>query len=729
MSSLLFENLQMMHETKESKKVVTEGILDIPEKIKAWVEKHREDKQVKQILSSIESKGGDVSAFFEELVPSQGPAETKAGELIRATMRLLYRDYNDGDKYYEGYGVETCGSAVAFLISKGFKSLVTFAEEQQNTYDEMPDEKYTEFLNELANEVIAHIENNPSLLIEKNDEDCLKADTSIMDELEKKYQFDFCLTDDIIRHIDNGDISESDAEYEISTWEYCDNIEKQYSYSYVINDLTKDGFDELNRSFFRWLDTYSNDLNNEYPEEDEDWDEYDESLKIKKEFRDLSLNEFNKLKKALNRRNPLKKIMRIWPVIPTRQDYETICKIDVYAKFLEDGSSNNVHWGSGIHAYNITINLIDETISIDDYYDMSDRSIDRYLNNLRNIESFEGVDIDTLKNSFKTAIENSKTDVTKVLKEKNFIYNLTGKVKRSDKDAYTLDLDESKKLTEDFDSSMPNWLMKGIKLKNTRYSRHDDLNYNYALDTLKWNNETNPKSGKLDQYANEGYIVAALIDTSGDKHLGNYIVYCPKLYINNNATITIKDRDRKICNMSMKALEPYIKELAIADANTTIIDKKRDQRRKDQSGSIDRYRVDPTSPYNAPSLDKSGYVEDPYKYKNLLAEKHLSNYYERLSDLYVYITEVKEKIKEFIAGDNFLADPNKSEYTNASKFNKIIKNYDDAVYDYKYCMQTLNKMSSGEKTAAFSSDPLYIKFNERVASAEKECAAVIELMK
>ena len=36
--------------------------------------------------------------------------ETVGGEIIRAINRLGYRWWNDGDKFFVGYGVETCGS-------------------------------------------------------------------------------------------------------------------------------------------------------------------------------------------------------------------------------------------------------------------------------------------------------------------------------------------------------------------------------------------------------------------------------------------------------------------------------------------------------------------------------------------------------------------------------------------------------------------------------------------
>ena len=55
--------------------------------------------------------------LFDKLVPGQGTAETLEGEMLRAVNRLVYRYYNDGDKYNEGYGTETAGPAHSFLVN------------------------------------------------------------------------------------------------------------------------------------------------------------------------------------------------------------------------------------------------------------------------------------------------------------------------------------------------------------------------------------------------------------------------------------------------------------------------------------------------------------------------------------------------------------------------------------------------------------------------------------
>ena len=72
------------------------------------------------IIRSIEDSDYPFETAFDLLVPESGKCETLAGEMIRAMMRLLYRDYNDGDLFYEGYGLETAAPAASFLKEHGY---------------------------------------------------------------------------------------------------------------------------------------------------------------------------------------------------------------------------------------------------------------------------------------------------------------------------------------------------------------------------------------------------------------------------------------------------------------------------------------------------------------------------------------------------------------------------------------------------------------------------------
>ena len=64
--------------------------------------------------------------LYGKLVPNSGNSDTLEGEMLRAINKIIYRYYNDGDYYHEGYGVETAAPAHSFLLnldySDGYES-------------------------------------------------------------------------------------------------------------------------------------------------------------------------------------------------------------------------------------------------------------------------------------------------------------------------------------------------------------------------------------------------------------------------------------------------------------------------------------------------------------------------------------------------------------------------------------------------------------------------------
>ena len=68
-----------------------------------------EETTVKEFVGGKLEKRSNV--LFDKLVPGSGASDTVEGEMIRAINRLIYRFYNDGDFFYQGYGAETAGPA------------------------------------------------------------------------------------------------------------------------------------------------------------------------------------------------------------------------------------------------------------------------------------------------------------------------------------------------------------------------------------------------------------------------------------------------------------------------------------------------------------------------------------------------------------------------------------------------------------------------------------------
>lgn len=279
----LFENLQIMKEANTNKKplsIKTEGVMDIVQSIKNYFKTKSNDRKAQAVLQKIIDKGGDIDSFFKELVPSSGKADTKAGELIRAMMRILYRDYNDGDKFNEGYGLETCGPAAVYLIQNDFTDLRDYAEEkhEEGIFADENDEEYTNFLNSVAEQVITHIEQNPQLLIEPNDEDMLETDITELKELEPTTDFEVEIPYEVEEHIEAGNIDYNDVLWEVQSWDYCENAER-YGDAIMIPDVNKEIYEELSRRMYKNMEYYAEELNDEYGDpneedyEDEDYDE------------------------------------------------------------------------------------------------------------------------------------------------------------------------------------------------------------------------------------------------------------------------------------------------------------------------------------------------------------------------------------------------------------------------------------------------------------------------
>lgn len=120
-----------------------------------------------------------LESLFEQLVPAEGPAETVAGEIVRAANRLLYRAYNDGDVFWQGYGIETVGPVYEYLMG-----LSKYEFEHNELYSKMVtaldalcgvryDEQDEQLLQNFVDAVVALIEGCPSLKSSVNSDDCL----------------------------------------------------------------------------------------------------------------------------------------------------------------------------------------------------------------------------------------------------------------------------------------------------------------------------------------------------------------------------------------------------------------------------------------------------------------------------------------------------------------------------------------------------------------------------
>lgn len=106
------------------------------------------------------------SELFEELVPSQGSADTKAGELLRAVNTIGHRWWNDGDQIGIGYGNETCNAAARYILEQYDNT------EMMNTvvsiWGMYSEKLYEAGVELLVEQTIKYIEDHPELKTEEN---------------------------------------------------------------------------------------------------------------------------------------------------------------------------------------------------------------------------------------------------------------------------------------------------------------------------------------------------------------------------------------------------------------------------------------------------------------------------------------------------------------------------------------------------------------------------------
>lgn len=251
------------------------------------------ENELKAKADEIIAQIGDDWSFdhlFDLLVPQSGKCETLAGEIIRAANKIDYRWFNDGDRFFEGYGIETCGQPAYFLMNIELNDetplwnfLIDCAENDTDNED------YDAFLDELKNKVISLIKDNPSLLaMETKDMYDSISYRDVEDFFEDnnmvpKYDVDCSLPRELEDHLDVGNISERELIWEIESW--IDNIgDARYSditYDWgniYVNDCNRAVYEELDggSTLYSWLEQYAQELTNEYGdpnEKDDDWAE------------------------------------------------------------------------------------------------------------------------------------------------------------------------------------------------------------------------------------------------------------------------------------------------------------------------------------------------------------------------------------------------------------------------------------------------------------------------
>ena len=234
-----------------------------------------------------------LQVYFDELVPAQGKADTVAGELVRAMMRILYRDYNDGDLFYEGYGKETCGGSVVYLMDKVEDLERPFSNIVENQYE---DQYYTSELEDAAYILIEYLNNHPELFIQKNEEDSRNVDENRLDEyfdiplyeFEPDTSYDesyYAVSDDDIDDFVRGVVESDLSSGQVNRWARD---------GWTIVDLDREDYDTLQELWDRWFRDFLVDYERQEEDEYEDEEDFEESLN--ESDKPLSKMDINKLR-------------------------------------------------------------------------------------------------------------------------------------------------------------------------------------------------------------------------------------------------------------------------------------------------------------------------------------------------------------------------------------------------------------------------------------------------
>jgi len=231
--------------------------------------------------------------LFDKLVPQSGKCDTLAGELVRAVNKIDYRWWNDGDRFFEDYGIETCGQPAYFLAK--------FEHEDETPFwdmfivcgeDNKDEDEYGEWVNKLREFVADYINTHQELLAMDTD-DMYDVDSddveNWLDEnnLIPTYDIDASIPDELQAHLDAGNIDERDLRYEVESWvediggNRYDSVDVSWGSVYV-NGCNKNIYDELDggSTLYKWLEDYAEELTDEYgdPNEVEDEDDWAEEI-------------------------------------------------------------------------------------------------------------------------------------------------------------------------------------------------------------------------------------------------------------------------------------------------------------------------------------------------------------------------------------------------------------------------------------------------------------------
>ena len=144
-----------------------------------------EDKQLKEFVGKeLEDRN---EPLYDKLVAGMGKSDTVEGEMLRAINRIAYRFYNDGDKYFEGYGTETAGPAHSFLVNANHplrSAMVKLFDEPSG------DNSYERMIKDVLDMILDHIESRQGKYTPNNVGDMFDYESEFEDDTYEEEDYD-----------------------------------------------------------------------------------------------------------------------------------------------------------------------------------------------------------------------------------------------------------------------------------------------------------------------------------------------------------------------------------------------------------------------------------------------------------------------------------------------------------------------------------------------------------
>lgn len=221
-----------------------------------------------------------IDALFDILVPPSGKCDTQAGELIRAVACVIHRWFNDGDYFFTGYGLETCGGSAAFIADNVDSARDLVLDAASIMIGDGGDSVYEEALDNIAEAVLDYVMNSPELFGEPASADSTRYSSYTYEEfVENSKNMEFEVdTWGFSECVDNGWATWDEFSYFLD--ELCSMYGGRVSSwardGFTITDLDYDQLQEWEEMYPKELDSYISELEeeNEGYEDDEDGEDW-----------------------------------------------------------------------------------------------------------------------------------------------------------------------------------------------------------------------------------------------------------------------------------------------------------------------------------------------------------------------------------------------------------------------------------------------------------------------